>query len=159
MVVAQLVVRSPLTPEIHGSNPVIGKLIFTVNCVEKANIKKKRPGMAHFVKTIGGFFVSILVWSVAQWFYIYFHLQPRLGHSGLFKYPYFIGPLWNVVKQFYCQEKTNNAGGSGRRWVVLTACSNSYSGFQLDTSLWRWTPPTTTSLCARPCVRSQKTNF
>ena len=43
MVVAQLVERSP---EIRGSNPVIGKTfiehLFTANCVEKTKIKKKR---------------------------------------------------------------------------------------------------------------------
>ena len=27
--------------------PAVGKL-FTINCIEKTNIKKKRPGMAHF---------------------------------------------------------------------------------------------------------------
>ena len=51
VVVAQLVERSPLTPEIRDSTPVIGKLytehFFTVNCVEKAKMKKKTPGMAH----------------------------------------------------------------------------------------------------------------
>ena len=36
VVVAQLVERSPLTPEVCGSNPVIGKRLhstFTVNCI------------------------------------------------------------------------------------------------------------------------------
>ena len=53
VVVAQLVERSPPTPEIHGTNPVIGKLLsvlfylFNVNCVEKTKIYKKRQGMAH----------------------------------------------------------------------------------------------------------------
>ena len=51
VVVAQLVERLPPTLEIRGSNPVIGKTfikhLFTVNCVEKTKIKKKRPGMAH----------------------------------------------------------------------------------------------------------------
>ena len=52
---AQLVEWSLLTPEVHDSNPVIGKLLsdiylFTVNCIEKMKIKKKRPGMAHFLK-------------------------------------------------------------------------------------------------------------
>ena len=50
---AQFVEWSLLTPEVHGSNPVIGKLLsdiylFAVNCIEKMKIKKKRPGMAHF---------------------------------------------------------------------------------------------------------------
>ena len=54
VVVAQLVERLPPTLEIRGSNPVIGKTfikhLFTVNCVEKTKIKKKRPGMAHLKK-------------------------------------------------------------------------------------------------------------
>ena len=56
---AQLVERSLPIPEVRGSNPVIGKNLFiyiehffTVNCVlEKAKIKKKRPGMAHLKQT------------------------------------------------------------------------------------------------------------
>ena len=51
VVVAQLVERSLPIPEVRGSNPVIGKNLyrtFTVNCIEKTKIKKKRPGMAHF---------------------------------------------------------------------------------------------------------------
>ena len=51
VVVAQLVERSLSIPEVRGSNPVIGKILywtFTVNCIEKTKIKKKRPGMAHF---------------------------------------------------------------------------------------------------------------
>ena len=51
VVVAQLVVRSPPTLGIHGSNPVISKILYTnfsANCmIEKTKIKKKRPGMAH----------------------------------------------------------------------------------------------------------------
>ena len=51
VLVAQLVERSLLIPEVHGSNPVIGKIyiehLFTVNSIEKTKIKKKRPGMAH----------------------------------------------------------------------------------------------------------------
>ena len=51
MVVAQLVEQSLPIPEVHDSNPVIGKKLyrtFTVSFVEKSKIKKKRPGMAHF---------------------------------------------------------------------------------------------------------------
>ena len=52
VVVAQLVDRSLAIPEVRGSNPVIGKIyiehLFTVNCIAKTKIKKKRPGMAHF---------------------------------------------------------------------------------------------------------------
>ena len=39
--------------EVRGSNPVIGKILyctFTVNCIVKTKIKKKRPGIAHFLK-------------------------------------------------------------------------------------------------------------
>ena len=49
-----MVERSPLTPVIRSSNPVIGKLLynilFIVNCVEKTKIKKKEAGIAHFKK-------------------------------------------------------------------------------------------------------------
>ena len=48
VVVAQLVERSPPTPEIRSSYPVIGKTfiehLLTVNCVEKTKIKKKEAG-------------------------------------------------------------------------------------------------------------------
>ena len=40
-------------PEVPGLNPVIGKNLywtFTVNSIEKAKIKRKRPGMAQFKK-------------------------------------------------------------------------------------------------------------
>ena len=50
---AQLVERLLPIPEVRGSNPVIGKNLyrtFTVNCIEKTKINKKRPGMAHFKK-------------------------------------------------------------------------------------------------------------
>ena len=46
-VVALLVERSLMTPEIHSSNPDIGKLL-SYNCtIEKTGIKKRRQGMAH----------------------------------------------------------------------------------------------------------------
>ena len=49
---AQLAERSLPISEVRGLNPVIGKIyieyLFTVNCIEKAKINKKRPGMAHF---------------------------------------------------------------------------------------------------------------
>ena len=45
--VAQLVEQSLLIPEVRGSNPVIGKKLLTFVycqlCIEKTNIKKKRP--------------------------------------------------------------------------------------------------------------------
>ena len=54
--VAQMVKRLLPTPELRGSNPVIGKLLyierlFTFNCIEKTKIKKKNQEMAHFVPT------------------------------------------------------------------------------------------------------------
>ena len=55
MVVAQLVGRLLPKSEVHGSTLVIGKIyiehlftLFTINCIEKMKINKKRPGMAHF---------------------------------------------------------------------------------------------------------------
>ena len=47
VVVAQLVERLLPTPEIHGSNPDIGKILFTNCTIEKTKIMKKRPRMAH----------------------------------------------------------------------------------------------------------------
>ena len=49
VVVAQLVEQSPPTPEIRGSNPVIGKLLLNI-CVEKTKIKKKRGRERPFFK-------------------------------------------------------------------------------------------------------------
>ena len=52
---AQLVEQTLTTPEICGSNPIIGKMLSTklsTNClIEKTKIKNKRPGMAHLKKT------------------------------------------------------------------------------------------------------------
>ena len=54
LLVAQLVKRSPLTPEIHSLDPVIGNFIYCIlydiNGVEKTKIKKKRPGKVQFLK-------------------------------------------------------------------------------------------------------------
>ena len=50
---ALLVEQSLPIPKVRGSNPVIGKNVhstFTVNCIEKTRIEKKRPGMAHCKK-------------------------------------------------------------------------------------------------------------
>ena len=79
VVVAQLVERSPLTPEIRDSTPVIGKLytehFFTVNCVEKAKMKKKTPRIGHiFLKRylghtkadLSGHSAADLVWRLHQ---------------------------------------------------------------------------------------------
>ena len=49
---AQLLERSLLTPEIRGSNPIIGKILSTNCTIEKTKIKKKRPGMAHLKKRV-----------------------------------------------------------------------------------------------------------
>ena len=47
VVVADLEEHSPPTPDVRGSNAVIGKLYILSNCIEKTKIKKKRPGIAH----------------------------------------------------------------------------------------------------------------
>ena len=48
---AQLAELSLPIPEVYSSNPFIGKFLkniyFTVKCIEKKQIKKKRPRMAH----------------------------------------------------------------------------------------------------------------
>ena len=52
VVVAQLVEWLLPIPEVHGSNPVIGKIfqhLFTVNCIEKTKIKKKGAGNGPFL--------------------------------------------------------------------------------------------------------------
>ena len=52
VVVAQLVERLLQTPEIRGSNPVTGNFIYyqlyQITFIDKAKIKKKRPGMVQF---------------------------------------------------------------------------------------------------------------
>ena len=61
MVVAHLVEQSLAILEVCSSNPVIAKIyieqLFSINCIEKTQIKKKRPGMAHLKKSLGLFFV------------------------------------------------------------------------------------------------------
>ena len=55
MVVVQLVEWLLPIPEVCGSNPDIGNIlywIFTVNCIEKTKIKEKWPRMAHLKKTV-----------------------------------------------------------------------------------------------------------
>ena len=54
---AQLVERLLPIPEVFGSNPVIGKILyienlFTLNCIEKTKIKKKEAGKGQFKKTL-----------------------------------------------------------------------------------------------------------
>ena len=57
MVVSQLLERSLPIPEVHGSNPVIGKILFIYStfvycqlCIEKTKIKKKEAGNGPFKK-------------------------------------------------------------------------------------------------------------
>ena len=50
VLLAQLVERSLPTPQVHGSNPVVGNLLyveylFTINCIEKTKIKNNRPAI------------------------------------------------------------------------------------------------------------------
>ena len=47
VVVAQLEEWPLLTPELHGLNPEMGKVVSTNCTLEKTKIKKKRRGMAH----------------------------------------------------------------------------------------------------------------
>ena len=50
VVVAQLVERSLITPEVRGSIPIsnINNDQYSTNCnLEKTKLKKKRPGKAH----------------------------------------------------------------------------------------------------------------
>ena len=67
---AQLVEQPLLIPEVRGSDPVIGKIyidqLFTINCIEKKKINKKRPGMAHFFlkkKKISTKITSRQIWT------------------------------------------------------------------------------------------------
>ena len=54
MVVAQLIEQLLPIPEVHGLNPVIGKILLKFNICLLSNVywkdenKKKRPGMGHF---------------------------------------------------------------------------------------------------------------
>ena len=53
--VAHLVEWLLTTPEVRGSNPVIGNFYiehYFFNCIEKTKIKKKWPGMAHLKKNL-----------------------------------------------------------------------------------------------------------
>ena len=49
VVVVQVVDWSLPTLEIIDSNPFFGKIMCTINYVEKMTIKKKRPGMAQLI--------------------------------------------------------------------------------------------------------------
>ena len=79
VVVAQLP-----TPEVRGSNPVIGKKLylyhlFTVNCIEKTKIKKNESGNGPFAKTVGNISVQM-----DQWFNV--RRMWMIGKSGLSKF-------------------------------------------------------------------------
>ena len=66
-VVAQLVEQLLPTPQDPSLNPVIDKKLywtFTVNCIEKKKIKKKRPGGPIFKKTPIQQVPSLYSWSV-----------------------------------------------------------------------------------------------
>ena len=59
------------TPEVRGSNES-HQLKFTINCIEKMKIKKKRPGMAHFKRTSSAKYYlrfprCIFLTNFAQW--------------------------------------------------------------------------------------------
>ena len=53
-IVSQLEMQLIATPEVSGSNPVIGKIYidhwFTVSCIEKTKIKKNGPGNGQLLK-------------------------------------------------------------------------------------------------------------
>ena len=46
VVVAQLVERSLMTPEICSSDPGIGEILSSIRTIEKTKINKKWPGIA-----------------------------------------------------------------------------------------------------------------
>ena len=53
VVVAQVVERLLLIPEVRSSNPVIGKNLywtFTVNCIEKTRVRKRGRELPNFLK-------------------------------------------------------------------------------------------------------------
>ena len=49
---AQLVERSFPKAEVCSSNPVIGEILFIINCIEKKKIKKKEAGNGPFTTTM-----------------------------------------------------------------------------------------------------------
>ena len=95
VVVAQWVEQSLPIPEVCSSNPVICKIyienFFTVNCIEKMKIKKKRPGMAHLKNNIG---TSLVKWNNDL------HLATRQMSQMLF---FFAGKkyaCWESLRRF-----------------------------------------------------------
>ena len=55
-----------LTPEIHGSNPVIINFL-TVNCIEKMKIKQKTPGMAKLKNLTIGYNMKNFMFLYNNW--------------------------------------------------------------------------------------------
>ena len=49
---AQLIERSLPIPEVRGLNAVIGKNLFTVNCIQNTKIKKKEAGNGPLKSTL-----------------------------------------------------------------------------------------------------------
>ena len=65
MVVAHLVEQSLAILEVCSSNPVIAKIyieqLFSINCIEKTQIKKKEAGNGPFKKEFGSLFRRFLL--------------------------------------------------------------------------------------------------
>ena len=85
---------------VHGSNPVIGKIYiehkFTVNCIEKTKIKKNEAGNGHFKKTLVIFVKSVtilLLWRFS-------HFSFSFSSDFIFLIVAFFLPLF-LVSNFY----------------------------------------------------------
>ena len=112
MVVAHLVEQLLPTPEFCGSNPVIGKNLYWtfVYCqlfIEKTKIKKKMPGMAHFLKRVIPQRVDIHVLSRAIILYLCPTTNPieqLTSLEGFYVYPnvstHDVWSLTHVSNQF-----------------------------------------------------------
>ena len=93
MVVAQLVERLFPIPEVRGSNPVIGKIYWTiVYCIEKTKIKKKGPKWPIFKKKL----VKLIKYSASMVPNNCFF--KKWANLGLFL---FIFGLFNQTIQFF----------------------------------------------------------
>ena len=104
-VVAQLVEQLLPTPQDPSLNPVIDKKLywtFTVNCIEKKKIKKKRPGGPIFKKTPIQQVPSLYSWSVIFSFSVLMQSVGTLSLSlslslSLFR-PFSVYPLHEDIK-------------------------------------------------------------
>ena len=79
-------------PDGRGSNLVICKNLYctlTVNCIEKAKIKKKRPGMAHLKKNTKW----PLVWPDWAFFKVFGYKFSYVGGENIWCY---LGLLWKT---------------------------------------------------------------